>query len=1065
MLYIFDKDDRFKNILSEENGLIDTHFKDYQNHLVDGPFIFYVDSYSPLLDLIVAENQVAFYDRDDELRLMRIKEIYESVTSDGSIVTAKCEPSYLELYDHFIEDRRFVDKTAQEALTAALQGSRYSGEVTVNLGIATTNYYWTNGIDAIFTILNTWGGALKDTITLNDENEIVERKIMILQRLGADNGLIVEPDYNAESVERKTLSYPKTAMWGQGASLETEGGGHTRYITFEDVEWKKSKGDPVDKPKGQKWVGDPQALAIYGYLESGVRKHREGHFSNQDYDDPEELLKATWDALQEQLHAETTHEATIDVKDRKVSLGDTVTTLVREFNKSIELQSQVTGLEYSILDMDKDVKIVVGKYVDMSENPMQQQLDDLEKTVDNNRGKWDAASKPINRGRYPDIKPNKPTNLRTEGAFQTIQLYWDYTDEIYVEFYEVYGSKISDFAPDSQHLLYRGKVSAFGHGVNTDETWYYYVRAVNYHGRGSDYSDRVSASTVRVVSDDILFGGILADHLTDNLDIADKLAQNTIDRINQGLMQEIQYTQDEIEAVNTALTNRLNDEIGDITSQIDSLLQQTSNIEGTVTNITNDIDTINGTLSTTITQLSNLGDTVSKQTLDIQANAEGLTAKADRTELTNYVDKQTYNSKMASIDVSINGIDQIVQNVQADVSNVDGRVNNAFSEISRVEQDATQVSQTVSELRGDFENEATLNETRFTQLSDQINFEVVHKTNVLSSINLSQEGVRIDGTKVHISGQTLIDDAVIGTAAIADAAITRAHLGQAIITSAHVDYLTGQKLVANSVNADKLNVTELSAITGNLGIITSGRIETLEIAGATNNRIYFGYASNPDGIIRHDGVGMRLSADLHTYYRVRDGGINPGSSVQEILHTWWAGDRNSNHETILLLGKYGNSTQLRVPTNSLIINANKSGSDIYLQCWREIKVTRPYDPSTHAPIRASNFYQSSSIKFKTNIEYLNRSALDIINQLTVVEYDLIDDFDAGRQVGFIAEDSPSISTIDNEAINTYKLTAYNTKAIQDLDKKMTKHTSTIEWLKLENQYLKQKIKILEEKVA
>src|SRR5690625_6624992 len=65
-------------------------------------------------------------------------------------------------------------------------------------------------------------------------------------------------------ITRLTQSYPKTALYVRGASLETEGGGFSRLLTFEDVEWSVANGDPVDKPLGQKWVGDPDALYKYG---------------------------------------------------------------------------------------------------------------------------------------------------------------------------------------------------------------------------------------------------------------------------------------------------------------------------------------------------------------------------------------------------------------------------------------------------------------------------------------------------------------------------------------------------------------------------------------------------------------------------------------------------------------------------------------------------------------------------------------------------------------------------------------------------------------------------------
>ncbi|MCM3111689.1 phage tail protein [Lederbergia lenta] len=645
MLYLFNQDDKFINILSKETGLVDMWFKDYQNHLINEPFVFNVKQNSPLIKHIVDENQVAFYDRDNNLRLMRIKALREVTTSNGGFVNynmqATCEPSFLELYDHFIEDKRYVNKTAQNALDGALQGSRYVGEVTVELGLATDNFYWIDGIGAVFKILVTWGGALKDTITLNDENEIIERKLWIVQRLGADNGLIVEPDFNAEQIERRTLSYVETALWGQGASLETDNGGYTRYITFEDVVWSKSKGDPTDKPKGQKWVGDPQALSQYGYLHNGERKHRFGHFNNQEYETPEELLWATWNELQERKLKEIIHEATINAGDKKVSLGDTVTILDRNYNKPIELQSQITGLEYDPLYPDEDVKIIIGKYIDMNEDPLQKEVDDLKTEVTKPR-----PTKPITDESFPDIVPGIPVNIVVEGGIEVIQLYWEYDSEVYISHYEVYGSQVADFVPDSQHLLWRGRVSTFTHAVGTDQTWYYYLRAVNTRGTTSSFSQRVSGSTNRVLSEDILFGELIADHFKDGLDIAGKLSQNTIDRINAGPMEAIQYTQKQIEDTERTILEELNSRTGNISNAIADLNTIADGLKnradatdillnehgGKFTSIEQEVNEIEGKMKTTITSVERIDGTVSSHSNTLIAHAELLAAKLSSLE-------------------------------------------------------------------------------------------------------------------------------------------------------------------------------------------------------------------------------------------------------------------------------------------------------------------------------------------------------------------------------------------------------------------------------------------------
>ena len=84
------------------------------------------------------------------------------------------------------------------------------------------------------------------------------------------------------------------------------------------------------------------------------------------------------------------------------------------------------------------------------------------------------------------------------------------------------------------------------------------------------------------------------------------------------------------------------------------------------------------------------------------------------------------------------------------------------------------------------------------------------------------------GTWIDVA---LIANATIGTAHIADAAITSAKIGNAQINNAHIvnlnagkidaGYLSAERIEAKSIEAGKLNVTELSAISANLGTFTS----------------------------------------------------------------------------------------------------------------------------------------------------------------------------------------------------------------------------------------------------
>lgn len=143
--------------------------------------------------------------------------------------------------------------------------------------------------------------------------------------------------------------------------------------------------------------------------------------------------------------------------------------------------------------------------------------------------------------------------------------------------------------------------------------------------------------------------------------------------------------------------------------------------------------------------------------------------------------------------------------------------------------------------------------SQITQLADQINLKV-DKNGVIAQINVSSEGVLIDGKHVHITGVTTIDNAVIKTAhiadlavsnakianlavngaKIADASITTAKIGDLqvstakianlAVTDAKIGSLSASKITTGTLDAGKISVINLSASS-----ITSGTLSGLTI--------------------------------------------------------------------------------------------------------------------------------------------------------------------------------------------------------------------------------------------
>lgn len=87
-----------------------------------------------------------------------------------------------------------------------------------------------------------------------------------------------------------------TALIGRGKGEEV-GDGYGRRIEFSDVEWKKSNGKPLDKPKGQNWIEYTEMTKEYGIPSNGKMLPRKMVVIFDDVEDTSELLQKTYDQL------------------------------------------------------------------------------------------------------------------------------------------------------------------------------------------------------------------------------------------------------------------------------------------------------------------------------------------------------------------------------------------------------------------------------------------------------------------------------------------------------------------------------------------------------------------------------------------------------------------------------------------------------------------------------------------------------------------------------------------------------------------------------------------------
>lgn len=789
-MYILSPDDQVLTVLSSD-GQEACRFWDakYKEELNKGSsFSFVADASHPDARYLFEENQVIFRDKDGILRLFVIKELDDTDENSEVNTQVTCEAAMMELAETFVKDFRPTDKTAQFVLDNVLARSRWVAEVSAELGTNSTTFYKKTALECIAEVINIWGGELQDSIEF-DGNKITKRIIKILPRRGKDSGKRFEIDKDTENIKRTVISYPLTALWGYGASIAStdedgeETGGYSRFIDFSEVEWKKSKGDPVDKPLGQEWVGDPDLLKRLGRLKNGELIHREGQYNNEDITDPTELLKATYNHLiTTASKTEVNYELSVQLlqnvpgyEHEHVELGDTTIAIDRNFAIPIETSQRIISMEYDITDPDNTCVVEIGQFLSVLQGD--ERINQIENILDKNRGTWERKPSvgEVTDGSFPDIVPTVPSNVSVKGLFSGVSITWDYDPSSYIAAYEVYGSQIKGFIPSIENRLWRGKQSGYLHeNAGVDNVWYYRIRAVNYHGKASEFTAEFSAKTQRIMTDDILFGAITADKLANLAVTADAISRN-------------------FEEANILPGSLL---------RLSDILRVDSRV---IVNEVNGFNELSVTKDTT--EYTSFGFTTGGR------NSLKLT-KGETYTLSFELKRETLND-FSYIQVRSK-------------SGTQYNLTNNFTDLSSYPTDEF--------VRFDlpFVSPATLTDGRVclggrTQnLTDSANFTIrkvqIRRGNVRMSFGFSPYDTQLtDGavTSAIIADAAItsakVAEAAIGTAAIQNAAIARAHLQEAIIDTVHI--------ADAAITSAKIK--ELSA-----DLITSGTIKAINITGS-----------------------------------------------------------------------------------------------------------------------------------------------------------------------------------------------------------------------------------------
>lgn len=265
----------------------------------------------------------------------------EDSERDGLTSITATDAGVEELAGMVVRSAQAENVGARDAFAAILAETGWTlGTVTATERTGSVDVYYQTAWKAILDAQNTFDARLVVRYEM-ENNAITGRVLDVLAKESTFRGRIFDSARDTDNIYTTRENAPVTMLFGIGKAVST--GDNPQKLTFADIAWSKANGDPADKPAGQDWISDPEAMAKYG--------QRQDVYSNQYQDDPEKLLRETWDELQKRCKPSMTITANVQDMEMTEGFGHQQ---VRLWDTAAIVKRNGTALESTIINIERD---------------------------------------------------------------------------------------------------------------------------------------------------------------------------------------------------------------------------------------------------------------------------------------------------------------------------------------------------------------------------------------------------------------------------------------------------------------------------------------------------------------------------------------------------------------------------------------------------------------------------------------------------------------------------------------------------------------------------------------
>lgn len=362
MIYLFDKDEKLIKIIRKP--AIKTALQKFslttENYVSDRLTV----EMKALKDDELAKLEYMAIQSIDDTHKFHYFYIAQGNTKGDITTLVGVQSGIEELRKTVVYDKRPTDQRARPVIEWLLTGTNWSPRFIAETNPKSTNFYYISTFDALKKVCKVWGLEMQFFVEMNGA-QIGARYIDFKRKIGEAVGKRVVYGHNAleilQEVEKTNLY---TALVGRGkgeqvSSAEDTGkdaDGYGRKINFEEIVWSKAKGDPLDKPLGQKYLEIPEMTAKYGIKQpDGKMRPKIGFVEFSEEEDKNELIKQTYEALIEASRPKLTLKTTT-VYLKGARIGDTIR--VVRHDRHLDYDTRIFEITFNRLnDESSDVKL------------------------------------------------------------------------------------------------------------------------------------------------------------------------------------------------------------------------------------------------------------------------------------------------------------------------------------------------------------------------------------------------------------------------------------------------------------------------------------------------------------------------------------------------------------------------------------------------------------------------------------------------------------------------------------------------------------------------------------